>query len=146
MRHSMGPLRRQPPARGTAWVLLALLLAEPFAPSAAAASPAAVPAAASKAKTAEGRRPALPAGRKAEFVSALILWLAIVAVGLALLVMVMMLGRRLRRAVRRQPSGPTVPDPLWYLKKSPSAVTPGDSVDRANERETGQGSDGRSTP
>ena len=49
----------------------------------------------------------------------MILWFTIVFVGLGLLVMVMIWGRRLRDSVRRRPTASTVPDPFWYLKKNP---------------------------
>jgi hypothetical protein len=112
-----------------------------FPADASTASPAPV----SAAKASEAKRAALSATRQAEFLSAMVLWCAIVIVGLALVVMVMVWGRRLRRAVRRQPAASTVPDPLWYLKKSPSAVAQGDQAGRMEEKETGPDSGGRPT-
>jgi hypothetical protein len=123
---------------------MTLMLAGPFevvASAAGVSKAGASPAAAAKAP--EGKRPVLPAGRKAEFLSAMILWCVIVFVGLTLVAMVMVWGRRLRRAVRRQPAAPTVPDPLWYLKKSPSVVTQADRAGRRDEKETGPDSGGR---
>ncbi len=71
----------------------------------------------------QGKRPALAPARKAQF-AALALWCVILFVGLALIVMVMIWGRHLRRNVSRRsaPFSSTAPDPLWYLKKKPTAV------------------------
>jgi hypothetical protein len=60
-----------------------------------------------------------PAQRLGDKVLALGLWIAIVVVGLALLSVVMVWGRRLRRLARGKPRSPTAPDPLWYLKTKP---------------------------
>jgi len=128
--------------------LMTLLLAAPFEGVASAAdSPkaAASPAPTATAKAPEGKRPALPAGRRVEFLSALILWCVIVFVGLALVAMVMVWGRRLRRAVRRQPTASTVPDPLWYLKRDPSALTQANRAGPLEEKETGPDAEGRPT-
>jgi hypothetical protein len=143
----------QPPARrplreGAARFLLIVLLATPLGDVASAAdSPqkAAAPPPTSVVKTPEGRRPALKVGKRAEFLSAVILWCVILFVGLALVVMVMVWGRRLRRAARRQPTAPTVPDPLWYLKKNPSVLTPAKSAGPREETETGPDAEGRPT-
>jgi len=147
MRHSMQPSVRPPLAKGAACVLFALLMVPSFKPAVfAAAEPATSTAATSAAKVPEAKRAPLPKGKRVEFLSAWILWCAIVAAGLALIVMVMAWGRRLRRAVRRQPPPTTVPDPFWYLKKSPSAVIPGEKVDQSKEKESGPDSEGRPTP
>jgi len=123
-----------------------LMLAGPFEVVASAADVSKADAsAASTGKAPEGKRPALPAGKRVEFLSAMILWCVIVFVGLALVAMVMIWGRRLRRAVRRQPTASTVPDPLWYLKKSPPILTPADRAGRMEEKETGPDSGGRPT-
>lgn len=50
----------------------------------------------------------------------------IVAVGLTLIAVVMILGRRFRRVARQRPASPTVVDELWYLKskKTPTSTNP----------------------
>jgi hypothetical protein len=103
-------------------------------------------AAAAEVKAPEAKKRPLPIHRKVEFLSAILLWLAVLLVGLALLVMVMIWATRLRRSVRRRPPAPSVPDPFWYLKPRPSAVTQGDQADPLKEKETGHDSDGRSPP
>jgi hypothetical protein len=96
-------------------------------------------------KAPAAKRPQLPPERKVEFVSAILLWFAVVTVGLAMVAMVMLLGRRLRNMVRRHPPTPTVPDPLWYLKKSPTiAATHIDPNERLKGDEPGPQPDGRS--
>jgi hypothetical protein len=63
--------------------------------------------------------PVRPIGH--EFMTALALWCSVLVIGLALLVMIVVWGRSLRRLARRKPSPPTAPDPLWYLKVKPPA-------------------------
>jgi hypothetical protein len=84
--------------------------------------------------------------RRAEFASAMILWFAIVMVGLAMVVLVMIMGRRLRNSLQRRPSASTVPDPLWYLKKNPKAVAHANQPDRTPDGESGPDTQGRITP
>jgi len=152
MRHSMQPTVRPRLSGWAACVFFTLLLAGPCNLAASAADPPTTGvAAAPEAKTVEtkgpgGKRNPLPPVRRVEFLSAIFLWCAIVVVGLALVAMVMVWGRRLRRAVRRQPPAPTVPDPFWYLKKTPSAVTQGEKADRSKDNETGHESGGRPMP
>jgi hypothetical protein len=146
MHPSMQPSVRHPRPGGRAWLLFTWLLVGPIHLDASAAPTATDAAAAPAAKAPEGKRPPLPPGRKVEFLSAVVLWCALVALWLGLLAMVMMWGRRLRRALRRESSASTAPDPFWYLKKGPSAVTHGNEPDRLKETETGEDSDGRPMP
>jgi hypothetical protein len=145
----------QPPVRwskpsATAGALFLLLIvgpielavsAEPQPTTATHAPTAAVP----PAKPPEAKRSPVAAARRVEFVSAMVLWFAILMVGLGLVVMVMVWGRRLRQAARRELPTSSVPDPFWYLKKSPSTVVQGYQAERLNQNETGQDSDERST-
>ncbi len=92
--------------------------------------------------------PGRPKGN--EFLTALTLWCGIVVVGLALLTVVMVWGRWLRRIARRTPTTPTVPDPLWYLKTKqppqPSATAgsaPGDTSRSPDEGDSGSNGSGR---
>jgi hypothetical protein len=96
-------------------------------------------------KVPEARRPAVTA-RRAEFASAMVLWFIIVLVGLGLLVMVMILGRRLRKSLYRRPPASTVPDPFWYLKRNPKAVAHANRPDQSQDAESGPDSEGRPTP
>ena len=73
-----------------------------------------------------------------------LLWFAVVTVGLAMLAMVMLSGRRLRNMVRRRPPAPTVPDPFWYLRKTPTNVTHGSPNERMKGDGPGAQPDGRS--
>jgi hypothetical protein len=119
MRYSLQASRGLPRHRWAAGVFFILLLAGFNEISAADPTPT---------KGAEVKAPAaklshFPPERKVEFVSAVLLWFAVVTVGLAMLAMVMLLGRRLRNSVRQRPTAPTVPDPFWYLKKTPTNVT-----------------------
>jgi hypothetical protein len=130
------------------WALLALLLGSHFdlpvfADTPAKAGAKAAPAAAPVPTTPEVKRPSLPARKRVEFVSAIMLWFSVLVVGLGLVVMVMVWGRRLRRSLQRESLAPTVPDPLWYLKKSPSTVAHGNQPDRLTEKERGQDPDER---
>jgi hypothetical protein len=118
MRHFLHASRGLPRHRWAAGVFFILLLAG--FNQASAADP---PPTAAEFKAPAAKRPLLPPERKIEFVSAILLWFAVVTVGLAMVAMVMLLGRRLRNMVRRHPPTPTVPDPFWYLKKSPTIVT-----------------------
>jgi len=93
-----------------------------------------------------GKRPPLPPGRKLEFFSAFALWCAIVVVGLALIGMVMLWGQRIRRNVRQRPVSSTVPDPFWYLKKSPAPVTQSDRPDSQDQGNAGSEPTGQPTP
>lgn len=98
------------------------------------------------AKSAEAKRPPIPVGRRLEFISAMILWFAIIVVGFGLVVSVMVLGRRLRRRVRYHPPAATVPDPFWYLKKNPSTVPPGDASGRLKQPDSGPDPEGLAAP
>jgi hypothetical protein len=90
-----------------------------------------------------------PAQRLAEKVVALGLWIAIVVVGLALLTVVMVWGRWLRRLARGKPRSPTAPDPLWYLKVKPPAPpatagsAPTDPSRRSDDSDPGSDVSGR---
>jgi hypothetical protein len=128
-------------AAGTVWLPTTTFSAD--APTAPAAKSAATSA---PAKAAETKRPPVVTARRVEFVSAMILWFAVVFVGLGLLVMVMIWGRRLRNSVRRQPPASTVPDPFWYLKKNPKAVAHANQPDRLEDSESGPDAEGRPTP
>ncbi|HEX4071613.1 MAG TPA: hypothetical protein VHX68_10595 [Planctomycetaceae bacterium] len=131
MRHSLQASRGLPRHRWAAWLFFVLLLAG--FNQASAAEPSPIKGAEVKASAA--KRPQLPPERKVEFVSAVLLWFAVVTVGLAMLAMVMLLGRRLRNFVRRRPPAATVPDPFWYLRKTPTNVT----HSSPNERRKGDG-------
>jgi hypothetical protein len=131
MRHWDQSLRRLPRLGGTAGVFFVLLLAGFNQVSAADPQPTTGP----QVNAPAAKRPPLPPGRKVEFVSAVLLWFAVVTVGLAMVALVMVLGRRLRQMVRRQPPAPTVPDPFWYLKNTPTKVT----HSGPNERSKGEG-------
>lgn len=113
----------------------------------APAKPAGKPASATTPppKVADAKRSAVTV-RRAKFASAMILWFVIVMVGLALVVMVMIWGRRLRDSLRRRPTASTVPDPLWYLKKNPKAVAHVNQPNPAEEGESGPETQGRPTP
>jgi hypothetical protein len=124
---------------GMAWSPDAIISAD--APATPAEKAAAAKTAPSKA--AEAKRTPRVAARRVEFVSAMILWFAILLVGLGLLVMVMVLGRRLRNSVRRRPPASTVPDPFWYLKKNPKAVVHANQPDQSQDPESGPDSEGR---
>lgn len=106
------------------------------ADSAATASP----------KSAEVKRATAVRARRIEFVSAIILWLAIVFVCLVLLVLVMVWGRRLRNSVRRRPAASTAPDPFWYLKKNPKAVAHANQPDGSPHAESGPDTEGQTAP
>jgi hypothetical protein len=97
-------------------------------------------------KPAERKRSPVVVARRVEFVSAMILWFTIVFVGLGLLVMVVIWGRRLRDSVRRRPTASTVPDPFWYLKKNPRAVAHANQPDRPEDSESGPDDEGRPSP
>jgi hypothetical protein len=128
-----------------ACLLVVLLVAEPCPLGYAASPPVTSPPATQEAKAAAKRVP-LTAGRRIEFVSAMLLWFAVVTAGLVLLALVMVWGRRLRHAVRRPPRLSTVPNPFWYLKKSPSAVAGSAPEILPKKNETGRDADGRSEP
>ncbi len=113
------------------------------APAAKAADATSAPA---PAKPAEKKRSPVVVARRVEFVSAMILWFAIVFVGLGLLVMVVIWGRRLRDSVRRRPTASTVPDPFWYLKKNPRAVAHANQPDRPEDSDSGPDDEGRPSP
>jgi hypothetical protein len=98
------------------------------------------------AKAADAKRAPRVSARRVEFASAMVLWFSIVLVGLGLLVMVMVLGRRLRNSVRRRPPPSTVPDPFWYLKKNPKAVAHANPAERSQDPESGSDSEGRPSP
>jgi hypothetical protein len=97
-------------------------------------------------KAAEVKRAPGVAARRIEFASAMILWFSILLVGLGLLVMVMIWGRRLRNSVRRQPAASTVPDPFWYLKRNPKAVAHANQADQSQNAESGPDSEGQPSP
>ena len=71
---------------------------------------------------------------------------SLLALWLAFLAMAIMLDGVCVGALRREPSASTIPDPLWYLKKSPSAVADSKQVDRLEENTGGRDSDGRPLP
>ena len=139
MRHSLQASRGLPRHRWAAGVFFILLLAG--FNQASAAEPSPTKGAEVKTPAAKGRQ--LPPERKVEFVSAVLLWFAVVTVGLAMLAMVMLLGRRLRNFVRRRPPTPTVPDPFWYLKKTPTNVTHSSPNERMKGDGPGAQPDGR---
>jgi hypothetical protein len=79
-------------------------------------------------------------GRDHEFMTALALWCMIVVVGLGLLAMTIVWGRSLRSLIRRKPSPPTAPDPLWYLKTKPplpAAPAASDASRRPDDTDSG---------
>jgi hypothetical protein len=127
---------------GFAWLPVTGLSADaPAKPPGKAASATTPPP-----KVAEAKRTAVTA-RRIEFASAMMLWFVIVMVGLALVVMVMIWGRRLRDSLRRRSTASTVPDPLWYLKRNPKAVAHVNQPDRAQQDgESGPETQGRPTP
>jgi hypothetical protein len=129
-------------AVGTAFVPATTSSADaPATPAAKAAD-----ATSASAKPAGAKRSPVVAARRVEFVSAMILWFAVVFVGLGLLVMVMIWGRRLRDSVRRRSPASTVPDPLWYLKKNPKAVAHANQPDRLEDSASGPDAEERPTP
>lgn len=97
-------------------------------------------------KPVEAKRATAVKARRVEFVSAIILWIAIMFVCLGLLVMVMVWGRRLRNSVRRRPAASTVPDPFWYLKKNPKAVAHAKQPDGSPHAESGPDAEGQAAP
>ncbi len=139
MRHSLQASRGLPRDRWAAGVFFVLLLAGFNQASAADPSPTK----GGEVKAPAAKRPQLPPGRKVEFVSAFLLWFAVVTVGLAMVALVMVLGRRLRQIVRRQPPAPTVPDPFWYLKKTPTNATHSSPNERMKGDGPGPQPDGR---
>ena len=128
-----------------ACLLVGLLVAGPCPLGYAASPEATSPSATQEAKAPAKRAPLTP-GRRIEFVSAMLLWFAVVTAGLVLLALVMVWGRRLRHAVRRPPRLSTVPDPLWYLKKGSPAVAGGATEISPKKSDTGREADGRSEP
>ena len=138
MRHSLQVSRGLPRHRWAAGVFIILLLAGFNEITAADPSPTKE----AEVKTPAAKRP-LPPERKVEFVSAVLLWFAVVAVGLGMVAMVMVMGRRLRQIAQRQPPAPKVPDPFWYLKKTPTNATHSGQQDPLNGGEAGQEPDGR---
>jgi hypothetical protein len=139
MRHSPHVSRGLPRHRWAAGVFFTLLLAGFNASSAADPSPTT----GAEVKMPAAKRPQLPPERKVEFVSAVLLWFAVVTVGLGLVAMVMVMGRRLRQIAQRQPRASKVPDPFWYLKKTPTNVTHSGPQDRLKGDGAGQEPDGR---
>ncbi len=117
--------------------------AKPAEKTAAAATASSKPASSNAAET--KKAPSVKA-RRVEFVSAMILWFAILLAGLVLLAMVMIWGRRVRNSIRRRPPASTVPDPLWYLKKNPKAVAHANQADQTQGPESGPESEGQPSP
>jgi hypothetical protein len=143
-------LRRQMLTASACAVLATLAAWLPQATLSAEAPPKspekAVSAATPSSKPAEAKRSNAVTARRVEFVSAMILWFAILLAGLGLLLMVMIWGRRVRNFARRRPAASTVPDPFWYLKKNPKAVAHANQPDQSPDPQSGPDSDGQPTP
>jgi hypothetical protein len=70
------------------------------------------------------------------------MWCGILALGVVLIAVVILWGRRLRRANRRQPAASTSPDPFWYLKKKPVHTAAGNRPDVPGQEASGSAESG----